>query len=133
MPPDAELTKALQNARIALLVTGLIMFASELIIGYVVAGDHLTDSGKNGVLMIAFGELAVFLALWWLAKRTPTLCIGIGLAIFVGAVLCRASIEPKTLTPGISMKVVIIMTLVKGLTSAGRTEVRRDELGQVVE
>ena len=133
MTPDAEMTKELQHARIALLVTGLIMFASDVIIQYGVNGDHLTASGRNLVLTIAFAELAIFVALWWFAKRTPKLCIGIGLAIFVGVVLYSASLEPKTLTQGITMKVVIIVTIVKGLKAAGRAEVRRDELGQVFE
>jgi hypothetical protein len=128
-----EMNAELSRARKWLLIVGVIMFVMDLVYIHVVYGDRLPSSTKNSITALSAGILAIFVALWWFAQKKPRLCLILGLVVFWGLQLYNASQDGTSIFSGILLKVLFTSALIKGLKSANRAEVLREELTRVFE
>jgi len=134
MDVSAEMNQELRRARGWLLGVGIVMFVVGLaeIYGRRGAEDHEPlvkhiAAGFMGVILI------IFLALWWFAKRKPKLCLSLALVFYWGLQIWNGIVDPTTLYQSILLKVLFTMALVKGIASAGRVEVLREQVVKVFE
>ena len=134
MDVRAEMNKELRRARGWLLAVGLIMFLYDMAMVHLGdAGDRMNTTGKTVATVIDGLVLAIFVALWWFAKRKPRLCLTLGLVLYWAIQLLAAYGDPKTLFGGLILKIGFTVALVKGIQTAGRVELLRDQLVDVFE
>jgi len=134
MDVRAEMNKELRRARGWLLGVGILMFVINMGMLYLSSmGDAYSPTGKTLMALFLGVVLAMFVALWWFAKRKPRLCLTLGLVLYWAIQLLAAFGDPKSLFSGIILKVAFTVILVKGIKSAGRVELLRDQLVNVFE
>jgi hypothetical protein len=129
----AEISKELKTARWYLIAVGILMFAMDLLIMYVLQKDQVTDEFRRLALIIDSVILAAFISLGLYVHKKPRFCLVTGLILFWAIQLLNAYDNPKALTQGIIMKVLFTMALVKGLQSASKATVLRKDLEKVFE
>lgn len=134
MDVSAEMNKELRRARGWLLAVGILTFLVGLFEVYGQRGNEGVDpvakhiaAGIVGLILLAY------LALWWFAKRKPKLCLSLGLALYWSLQIFAAFNDPSTIYKGIFLKVLFTVALVKGISSAGRVEVLREQVVKVFE
>jgi hypothetical protein len=72
----------------------------------------------RGVLVVNLILAALMLVLAWWSKRKPLAAILIATAIFVVVQVLGAIMDPKSLTQGILIKIVVIGVLIRGIKGA---------------
>jgi hypothetical protein len=135
MDKKQELTLELRRARGWILAVGIIMFVWDMIFTFGVHGNELPTVWKQRIVALDCVMLGIFVGLWWLARSKPKLACTLALVVFwaiqiAGAVL---SGEPESLFKGIVLKVLFTLALVRGLKSATRAQLLKDELATVFE
>src|SRR5688500_12952792 len=110
---EAEMTKELRTARGYLLAVGIIMFVMDMVFIHLVFGKQMLESWRMGLTVVSACMLAAFVALYFFAKRQPTLCLVLGLVLFWSIQLVNMAIDPKSITQGIILKILFTMALVK--------------------
>jgi peptidoglycan/LPS O-acetylase OafA/YrhL len=133
MDVRAEMNKELRRARGWLLGVGILMFLYDMVMVHLGHGAAFTSTRKAVVTAVDAVILAIFVGLWWFAKRKPRLCLTLGLVLFWALQLVNAWGDPKTLFGGFILKIVFTVALVKGIRTAGRVELLRDQLVNVFE
>lgn len=129
-----ELSDELRRARNWILAVGIIMFVVDTIMIQVVQGDMLPAVWKRNLLFVDLAVLGFFVGMYFLARTQPkTACIlsligfwglHIGIAIWVG--------DPTTIVKsGILIKVLFTAALIRGLKSANRAVMLKDQLENV--
>jgi hypothetical protein len=134
MDVRAEMNKELRRARGWLLAVGIVMFVVSLIQIYADRSTADLDPTAKHIAAAIMGVILIaFLALWWFAKRKPKLCLSLGLALYWGLQIWNAFYDPATIYQGIVLKFLFTAALVKGIASAGRVEVLREQVVKVFE
>jgi hypothetical protein len=131
MDQRAELTKQLRNARAWILVVGVLVFAVDMFVIYVLWNDHITVAWRDRLTIYDAMILAYFIALWWFAQYRPVLCCVLALAGFWALQAYLAVVDPSTLGQLFIVKVLFTIALIKGIQSARRAERLRRELTHV--
>lgn len=126
-----ELTRQLRSARGWILVVGLLGFAVDIFVIYVLWNDRIAPAWRSRLTIYDAAILAYFIALWWFAQYRPVLCCVLALVGFWALQIFLAVVDPTTLSQLFVVKVLFTIALVKGIQSARHAERLRRELGQV--
>lgn len=70
------------------------------------------------LLVVNLGLAALYLVLWWWAKRKPLPATLIALLVFVTVMVVSAVFEPSTIYQGILVKIFFTLALVRAVTAA---------------
>jgi hypothetical protein len=77
------------------------------------------DRGQVNLLLAEnLGLAAVFLGLWFWAKRNALGACVVALLLFVTVIAVNGALAPKTLAMGIPVKVIFVAALIKAITAA---------------
>jgi small-conductance mechanosensitive channel len=134
MDRRAELTRQLRSARGWILLVGLLGFAVEMFVIYVLWNDRIDPawpSWRTQLTLYDAAILAYFLVLWWFARYRPVLACALALAGFGGLQIFLAIADPSTLGQLFVLKVLFTIALVRGIQSARNAERLRRELDDV--
>ena len=126
-----ELTQQLRRARGWILVVGLLGFAVDIFVIYVLWNERIAPDWRTRLTLYDGAILAYFLALWWFAHYRPVLSCVLALAGFWALQVFLAVVDPDTLAQNVLVKALFTIALVKGILSARRAEQLRRELGNV--
>jgi len=135
MDAKAELSKELRQARGWILGVGILMFAMDMLMTWVVHGKEIVDVWKYRVTMIDLGVLLFFVGMFFLAAKQPKLACVLALIGFWGLQIAMYVItnDPKALYGGALIKILFTGALIRGLQSAGRAEMLQRDLEKVFE
>jgi len=126
-----ELTRQLRSARGWILLVGLLGFAVDIFVIYVLWNDRIAPDWRTRLTIYDGAILAYFIALWWLAQYRPVLCCVLALAGFWALQIFLAIVDPATLSQLFVVKVLFTIALIKGIQSARHAERLRREIDQV--
>lgn len=128
MDQRVELTRHLRRARAWILVVGLLVFAVDMFVIYVLWHQRITPAWRTELTLYDTAILACFIALWWFAQHRPVLSCALALAGFWALQIFLAIIDPETLSQLFVVKVLFTFALIKGIQSARHAERLRREL-----
>ena len=131
MDKRAELTSQLRSARGWILVVGVLGFAVEMFVIYVLWNDRIDPAWRTRLTLYDAAILAYFIVLWWFAQYRPVLCCMLALAGVWALHAFLALVDPHTLSQLLVVKVLFTIALIKGIQSARRAERLRRELEDV--
>ena len=131
MDQRTELTQQLRKARGWILAVGVLMFATDMFVIYVLWNERIDPAWRDRLTLYDGVILGYFIALWWFAQHRPVLCCSLALAGFWALQAYLAVENPDTLAQGIVIKALFTIALIKGIQSAHRAEHLRRELGNV--
>ena len=135
MDVKGEMSKELRHARGWILAVGILMFAVDMLMTWVVQKDQIVDTWKYRVTMIDLGVLLFFVGMFVLAFKQPKLACVLALIGFWGLHLTLFAItqDPKTIYGGALIKILFTGALIRGLKSATRAEMLKKDLEKVFE
>jgi hypothetical protein len=119
--------KHIRQARNAIFVA-----AGLLTLGLIILGATLPDYYEyfwiDCIIWGAFIVAFILLGLW--TKKKPYTAIVCALVLYALFIILNAIADPTTIYKGIILKIVIIVSLVKGLNDAREAQQMRDQLGR---
>lgn len=135
MDAKVELSKELRQARGWILGVGILMFAMDMLMTWVIHGKDYTQAGKMLATYIDLGVLAFFVAMFVLAARQPKLACVLALIGFWGLYIVLYAITGKAevLYGGFLIKILFTAALIRGLKSASRAAMLQKDLEKVFE
>lgn len=124
---SAEGKKKLNNAKIALFVVGGLTIVVNLIM------VNTMPEYKGLPFLWKYADVGfwfIFIGLGFLVNKYPYYSILAGLIAYIVINVLSAVIDPTSIAKGVIMKVIIVMTLVKGLKEAKdvKEEIDRGDL-----
>jgi hypothetical protein len=131
MDKRAELTRQLRNARGWILVVGVLGFAVEMFVIYVLWNDRSDSTWAAWRTRLTLYDAAIlvyFVVLWWFAQYRPVLSCALALGGFWALQILLAVADPTTLGQLFALKVLFTIALIKGIQSARHAERLRREL-----
>lgn len=110
-----ELQKQTKKAAGALLAVAILQAVVGTII-LAMAGRNVPPAGY----VIIYGVAAVFLGLYFWARKSPFPAAIVGLAVFVTLHLLEAIADPTSIRNGVIIKVIIIVVLVQAISAGAK-------------
>ena len=118
--------KHIRQARNAIFVAAAVLTLNLIIIGVAVPAYYeyfWIDCLVWGAFIVGF----IILGLW--TKKKPYTAIVCALVLYGLFILLNAFVDVTTIYKGIILKIVIIVSLVKGLNDAREAQAIRDQMG----
>lgn len=119
--------KHIRQARNAIFVAAGVLTLGLIILGIQVP-DYYEYFWIDCIIWGAFIVGFILLGLW--TKKKPYTAIVCALVLYGLFIILNAIADPTTIYKGIILKIVIIVSLVKGLNDAREAQQMRDQLGK---
>ena len=118
--------KHIRQARNAIFVAAAVLTLSLIILGATVP-DYYEYFWLDCLIWGAFIVGFIILGLW--TKKKPYTAIVCALVLYGLFILLNAFVDVTTIYKGIILKIVIIVSLIKGLNDAREAQAIRDQMG----
>jgi hypothetical protein len=135
-PSNAETLRqtrdaAVRKARNWILGVGITMFIFDQFTIQVWYGESIPADWRLKLFLIDAVLLAIFIAMYIVARTRPLAACITALAVFWGLHAVLAVIDPASLFNGIIVKILFTLALINGIKSASRAEKLKQELAEI--
>jgi hypothetical protein len=122
---------AVRKARNWILGVGIAMFVFDQFTIQVWHGEAIPADLKLKLLLLDAVILAIFVAIYIVARTKPLAACIAALCVFWGLHVVLAVFDPTSLFSGIIVKVLFTLALINGIRSASRAEKLQQELAEI--
>ena len=125
-----QLRKQAGNAAGALFVVAALHVAGGVLLYALVRGNQAVEPGlARQVLILNIVLAAVYAGLGFWGRVSPLPAAIVGLVLFVSVMVVNAVLDPSSIVMGIIVKVIVIVVLVKAISSGVKHKRLKEEMG----